>query len=430
VDAHFEEMLRRLMLTDTQRADAKAKYQGVAKVLHDEFYETEYNGNTKLIIGSYGKKTNIRPPEDVDLLFKIPLEIFEQYQNHTGNGPAALLQRIRSVLGVSYTTTDKISAWGKVVLVEFADGKHNVELLPGYELDGVFMIPNTEDGGSWESFDARADLNLIADSHTRTGGRTRKLVRMIKKWRKLHSGMTIKSYEIEQYCVEFLNQQEFDDTTWSKLVNNFFEWLVVNAQRDTTFIETARDRASKAREYELNEDLENACQQWIKVFGSRTFPVYSTARDKVYKLNSQYPSGAEEYIEDMYPVRIDPAHVVSISATVSGKGFRDHNLGGFLARFQAIPRRLSLSFEATSSVIGPTECLWKVRNFGEDAKSAQEGKGLRGEIRPPSRDGKKYETTLYKGIHYVECYIIQNGICVAKALQFVPITQDEIRDGA
>jgi tRNA nucleotidyltransferase (CCA-adding enzyme) len=68
MDAHFIEMLRRLKLTKRQREDAKTKYTSVAKLLHNAFYNTEYNGSTKLLIGSYGKKTNIRPPGDVDLL--------------------------------------------------------------------------------------------------------------------------------------------------------------------------------------------------------------------------------------------------------------------------------------------------------------------------------------------------------------------------
>src|SRR6266536_4105982 len=117
MDAYFVEMLRRLKLTKRQRDDAITKYTGVAETLHAAFYGGAYNDSCKLLIGSYGKRTHIRPPGDVDLLFKIPLETFEQYDNHAWNGQAALLQRVRTVLNKKYRTIEKIAAWGKVVLV-------------------------------------------------------------------------------------------------------------------------------------------------------------------------------------------------------------------------------------------------------------------------------------------------------------------------
>jgi Second Messenger Oligonucleotide or Dinucleotide Synthetase domain len=292
MDAYFVEMLGRLKLTKRQRDDAIAKYTGVAKTLHAEFYGGEYNDSCKLLIGSYGKRTHIRPPGDIDLLFKIPLETFKQYSGHSGNGQAALLQKVRDVLGKKYITTEKIAAWGKVVLVEFSDGTHNVEVLPGYEINGVFKIPNSENGGSWEDFDARNEINLIVDSHARTGGKTRKLIRMIKRWRKENATMTIKAYEIERYCVQFLDAQPHEGKTWSELVAAFFIWLSDVTYNDTTFIATARVRAIKARAYELTDKVDKACEEWSKVFGT-AFPAYSQSLNNVYTLTKQFPSLSE-----------------------------------------------------------------------------------------------------------------------------------------
>lgn len=426
MDAYFVEMLRRLRLTKNQRADAKTKYDGVAKKLHQAFYETTYDGSTKLLIGSYGKKTNIRPPGDVDLLFKIPAETYEQYFNHEGNGPSALLQKIREVLGTKYTATEKIAAWGKVVLVEFADNTHNIELLPGYEVDGVFMIPNSENGGTWESFDARADLAVVSDSHAATGGKTRKLIRIIKRWCKLNKSISIKGYEIEKYCADFLAQDGTTDKIWSELVSDFFAWLAVHADKDQSLIETAKNRATKARSFEAVDAIDKACEEWAKIFGS-AFPAYSKALDQIYALSQRYPSPDEEYIEDLFPVRLKPEYAVSISSTVTGPGFMPRSIGAFLAKYLGIPRNMKLDFRATTNVSAPVEYLWKVRNFGDDAKNAEIGKGLRGEIESTYGDSKR-ETTLYRGTHYVECYVIKDGKCVAKALQFVPISKETAQE--
>lgn len=418
MDEHFEEMLRRLKLTQRQREDAKTKYTTVAKLLHTEFYDTEYNGSTKLLIGSYGKRTNIRPPSDIDLLFKIPADVYDQYQN----SPDALLQRVRKVISAHYTTTEKISAWGKVVLVKFADGKHDVELLPAFEVGGVFMIPNTEGDGSWESFDARADLNIVKNSDDATQGRTRPLIRMIKRWRKQAKTVTIKSYEIEKYCADFLKNYEYGSSNWSAVVADFFTWLESNTDKDSTQIQTAIGRATKAREYEASEKYKEACDEWRKVFGNRTFPAYSSNLSRVSALTKQFASLDEEYIEDMFPVRIDPAYTARINSTVSGKGFRSHNVQAFLARFPRFLKHMGLSFQAETTVPGAVRVFWKVRNFGVEAQRLNQ---LRGTITEGYNMTKRDENTLYLGDHYVECYIIKDGVCVAKGLQFVPIGREE-----
>lgn len=417
MDDHFQEMLRRLKLTKAQRDDARTKYTTVAKLLHNEFYNTEYNGSTKLLIGSYGKRTNIRPPGDVDLLCKIPVEIYDQYQD----SPSALLQRIRRVIGDHYTTTEKISAWGKVVLVKFPDGKHDIELLPAYEIDGVFMIPNTEDGGAWESFDARADLDVVKASNAATNGKTRPMIRIIKRWRKQTRSMTIKAYELEKYCADFLSGYEYEGKSWAQLTTAFFEWLATVSSKDVTQIQTAINRAKKALEYEADDELKEACHEWRKVFGVRTFPAYSSNLTRINALARQFVAPNEEFIEDMFPVRIDPAYSVSINSTVGGDGFRTHNVQAYLQRFPRFLKNMVLNFYAETTVPGNVQIFWKVRNFGEAASQRND---LRGEIKESYGKAKHHENTRYMGDHYVECYVVKDGVCVAKTLQFVPIGAD------
>ncbi len=416
MDAYFEEMLKRLRLTKPQRSDAITKYTQVSKLLHSKFYDTVYDGSTKLLIGSYGKKTNIRPPHDIDLLFKIPLEIYEQYVNHQGNGPSALLQYIRGILGDKYTTTEKISAWGKVVLVKFSDGTHNVELLPGYEIDGVFQIPNSEDGGSWESFDARADLKAVQDANTQSGGKARKLIKIIKRWRKQTASLTMKSYDIEQHCLSFLNTHDITDKSWSETVHDFFTWLANASDKDSTQIQTACARAEKACRFEEDGEFVKACNEWRKVFGNRTFPAYSKHLNEVHKLTISDISPTEEYIEDMFPVRIDPQHQLSISAHVTGKGFRSHPLQTFLNMYSRLLKHLDIVF-TVHNVPPNSQLFWKIRNFGEAARRAND---LRGQIHP-GMGWQRKESSKYLGTHYAECYAVVDGVCVARALQFVPI---------
>lgn len=424
MNAYFEEMLRRLRLTTNQRRNAKAKYDGVAKALHDEFYDTTYNGSTKLLIGSYGKRTNIRPPSDIDLLFKIPVEVYEQYLNYAGNGASALLQRVRSVIGKKYDTSELPRAWGKVVLIEFPEGRHSVELLPAYDVGGgVFQIPNSEDGGSFESFDVGADLAVVTESSLATNGLNRKLIRMIKRWRRLHKGMNLKPYQIESYVADYLRAVSFNDMDWSELVAGFFVWLSeagVVDMLDKTYVVTAMNRAQKARQLEHVDDIKGASEEWGKIFGNM-FPAYSAAKNIIFTESQRYPSPVEEFIEHEFPVKLNPAYEVKIQAAFAKQGWLSSTLDDFFRKYgNRLPKHAGLDFTAVTNVPGDARFYWKVRNFGQEAAAVRNGAGLRGQIK--ERGPRVHEDTLYSNnYHFVEVYVVKDGTVVAKESKLIPI---------
>lgn len=164
----FEKFYKNILLTPEQRIDAKNKYSGVCKKLHDNYYpNTKYNGQTKLLIGSYGKHTHIRPARDIDVIFIMPPEKFEQYDDNQSNCQSQLLQDIKKILETKYPNTP-IKAFGKVVALEFADTKHNVEILPAWENeDRTFQIPNSNNGGSWENWNPRKEIKRILNQDTK-----------------------------------------------------------------------------------------------------------------------------------------------------------------------------------------------------------------------------------------------------------------------
>ena len=130
MDKNFTTFIENITLTQAQSDDAKKKYTGVCEKLYDAYYTDDYDEGKKYLFGSYKTKTNVRPltsDQDVDVLFKIPQETFDKYEAYESNGQEALLQEVRDILKEKYTTTDKIKAWGKVVLVNFSEGHHNVD---------------------------------------------------------------------------------------------------------------------------------------------------------------------------------------------------------------------------------------------------------------------------------------------------------------
>jgi len=294
----FKYFILHLKLSDKQMSDAEQKYNGVSETLHNSYYETKYDGRTKFLFGSYKMKTNIRPIDecqDVDVIFKMPEEDFNRFKNYESNGPAALLQEIRNILNEHYTTTEKIRAWGKVVLVQFADGTHNVEVLPALELeDGTFEIPNSENGGSWEIFDPRDQLNRFNESNSQTNGLTRDLIKMIKSWVKNTKSLEYKSYDVTNDVIEYLETNYSNGADYEEykfVVRDFFEYIGNKYENDEdkfSHIKTAYERVTRAISYEEKGKCEEATKEWRKVFGDLFPKVECPEKKEAYAPFTKY----------------------------------------------------------------------------------------------------------------------------------------------
>lgn len=280
MEKEFKKFCNDIRLTTNQKEDAKKKYKGVCKTLHKEYYESEYDGKTKLLFGSYKTKTNIRPlteMQDVDVIFKIPQETFNKFDNYESNGQSALLQEIKDILNETYSTTDKIRAWSKVVLVKMTKCTHNVEVLPALENeDSTFTIPNSKNGGSWDNFDPRKQVEEFQTSNDDTNGLTAELGRMMKSWVRNTSTMDYSSYELLGLVIIFLGTEfkdgaEYED--YHEVVKNFLDYVKLRCSDDDRkkHIQTAYNRAVKAIEYMEDDKPKEASEEWRKIFGDK-FP--------------------------------------------------------------------------------------------------------------------------------------------------------------
>ena len=82
------------------------------------------------------------------------------------------------------------------------------------------------------------------------------------------------------------------------------------------------------------------------------------------------------------------------------------------------PKNCWLRFEATTNIPEPYEVRWQVVNTGSDAILAG---CLRGKEFESSNDSSKrvrWEATEYRGTHWIEAFIIRQGVCVARSQPF------------
>ncbi|GHF01464.1 hypothetical protein GCM10016455_23020 [Aliiroseovarius zhejiangensis] len=104
------------------------------------------------------------------------------------------------------------------------------------------------------------------------------------------------------------------------------------------------------------------------------------------------------------------------AATFTQQGFRPQN---FVSNGAPLPRNCSLRFEADTTVTGRFKVYWQVVNTGREAEDAD---CLRGGFSPDAavRGGLSHsESTLYRGQHSIECFIVKNGKLAARSGQFI-----------
>lgn len=84
-----------------------------------------------------------------------------------------------------------------------------------------------------------------------------------------------------------------------------------------------------------------------------------------------------------------------------------------------VPKGAAIYFKAFTNVPKPYEVYWQVVNNGKEAASAN---SLRGGIEISKIRGvggvNQKEDSMYEGIHWTECFIVKNGVCVARSYEF------------
>jgi hypothetical protein len=284
VSDRFSEFLSNIRLTDTQSEDGEKKLAGVRSCLNAKFYNLSSPTANSFLIGSWARHTRVRPPRDIDVMFILPRSLYDRYERTPNNKQSQILQAVRRSLGQCFATTN-MSADGQVVIVPFTT--QSIEVVPCFAIsNGKFRVCDTNSGGSYKDVDPHSQQESLTTSDQSNRGKTRHLVRMLKKWQD-NCSVPIKSFWLELLSEDFLANWTHKDqsiTHYDWMIRDFFTFLVKKAGTGrflpNTFeyiyfgdewksrAETASARSIKACIYEAANDNYNAWNEWIKLFGS------------------------------------------------------------------------------------------------------------------------------------------------------------------
>jgi len=284
VSQRFDKFLENIRITEEQAADGTVKHGGVRKCLNKHYYDSSSESANSMLVGSWGKHTRVRPPRDIDVLFKLPSSVYQRYETKTGNKQSQLLQEVKNVLANCYTVT-KMRGDGQVVIIPFST--QSVELVPAFALnDGKYWVCDTNDGGKYKTFDPDAEIKAIADSDNAYAGNTRHLVRMMKKWQE-NCNVPLKSFWIELLATDFISSWQYHGKSsvyYDWMVRDFFYYLVNTKANGYVIVpgtyeiiwigsdwksraESAYDRAVKGVAYEAENKDFDAWWEWKNIFG-------------------------------------------------------------------------------------------------------------------------------------------------------------------
>ncbi|KHJ37050.1 hypothetical protein PBAC_27540 [Pedobacter glucosidilyticus] len=395
--------------------------------LNSDFHNIDSKTENGLYVGSYGRDTAINGISDLDLIFILPDSMFTTYNNREGNKQSQLLQDVRDSIKKTYSTS-KVRGDGQVVVIEFTNDY--IEVCPCFlESDGSFTYPDSNNGGSWKKTNPSPEASELNNYNNECNGNLIFLCRYIRAW-KNKCGVKIGGLLIDTLVYNFFKS----DTKYAKynidqhdiLVRDFFEylknlnddrkyWYALGSnqhvyKKNSNFKSRAKKALKNVEEAIEKQNNKTVYEIWRKVFG-KVFPYPQAIKESSYNYSS-----TEEFIENKYPINI--SYGLRIDCLVNQAGFRSE----LLRQIRLLRKKKELIFFIDrTDVPEPYEILWKVKNEGEIAKQKD---CLRGQIIKSNKDySKRKENSNFEGAHYVECYIIKDGYCVAGDRIDVPISE-------
>ncbi|MFT4087716.1 MAG: hypothetical protein QM658_11310, partial [Gordonia sp. (in: high G+C Gram-positive bacteria)] len=164
----------------------------------------------------------------------------------------------------------------------------------------------------------------------------------------------------------------------------------------------------------------SANKKWREVFGT-SVPLATSTNEAPRSFRD-----TEEFIEDNFPVDITES--VVIDCEVTQNGFRPAWLRAMRRSGLLLQVNKSLRFVVTDcSAAEPYDLKWKVLNAGPEAERRD---NIRGQIVSSNRRGVRTEHSDFKGEHVVECYVVKDGVVVARDRIDVPISNTLVKPEA
>lgn len=286
----FDEFSAKLTPTANQWATISSRRSTVEGYLTDSFGgDSNMPLTTLRIIGSAGRRTLIRPVDDLDVFAVFDdSQVWDTYRSNSQK----LITRVRQALDGYRIET--VGTRGQAVRLFYTSGP-NVDITPAFPI--VNGLTGTTNGyyipagdGSWVQTDPYQHHDFMAQRNQELGSRLKPLVRKLKRWNNVHS-RRIKSFHLEVLAQSIFSSLGGDSREALELFfanagaslhvqdpagysGDLAAGLTFNQEHDIKQSFTnALGHVRSARAAEAIGETAEALRQWRIVFGNE-FPAY------------------------------------------------------------------------------------------------------------------------------------------------------------
>ncbi len=444
---YFDEFLKNEVNLDAARLERlNSSVSAITNFLRDS---PMFAGNFIDVIaqGSYAHKTIIKPVQAND---EFDADILLFVQEFPDWSASDYVNNLNACFKGSGVYTAKALRQTRCVTIDYS-GDFHVDVVPFLERHGHKYITNRRDQ-DYELTNPEGYNSWLDEKNRTTGRRLVKVIRLVKYLRDYKNTFGVKSVLLNVLLGDRVNDAAllvdpgcYADvpTTLRTVMNRLSSYVGQNPllpaimdpsgtgedfsnrwnqEGYASFRNAIMRYASWIDDAWSEPDRALSLKKWQRVFGDAfqaPQPASSTkALVKASESSLVSFTNTEQKLGDVgIAEKLVPQYSVRINGRVTRKlGFRDFVMGQSGNKVQS-GRTLEFSV-ARCTVPEPYEVRWKVKNNGPEARRRNM---VRGQIE--SRGGARTitEPASFAGPHYVECYIIKNGICVAKDRQEVTI---------
>lgn len=444
---HFDAFLvNKVNLSDGRIAQLDSRVTAVGNYLSSGEDVIAENYLELIPQGSYAHRTIINPVQTND---EFDADVLLSMDEVDGWEAKDYVQELYTVFRASSTYRDMVSRHDRCVKVDYANEFH-IDVVPYLERHNEHFITNRVTD-TYELTNPEGFNEWLDEQNKITGGRLIKIIRLLKFVRDYKNTFTVRSVILNILVGERINDvlvmndaDYYKDvpTALKNILKDLNDYLQANPtlplisdpscptesfnhRIDQNQYSNFRDKISfycgKVVAAYDETDLELSKTKWREVFGPLfgTYDTATVATSKNAHIGRAGINNTEQTLESRWkiPTVLNPRYTVRIGAVVEKKdGFRHFDLrkhGNVVGRGRTINFKI-----ARINVPTPYSVYWKVRNTGDEAINAN---CIRGQVVQDSGSRTLREPTAFRGQHYVDCYIVKDGICVAMDRQIVTI---------
>jgi hypothetical protein len=399
--------------------------------------------------GSLAHKTIIKPVRandefDADLLLQV--DEFDDWE------PADYVEQLYAAFRASGTYRDKVHRRTRCVVIDYA-GDFHMDVVPYLDRHASKFITNRRDN-RFELTDPEGYNAWLEEKNRTTGRHLVKVIRLLKYLRDFKCTFDIRSVVLNVLVGQQVNEAAllgdpgcYADvpTTLRTVTSRLNDYLVANPYLPAimdpsgtgdcfsdrwdqdgyaSFRSSAMLYAQWIDDAWSEPDVSASLQKWQRVFGDKfqapQAKEVSAALVKAVEpsVPATFTNTEQNLLRDFgIPFRINPKYKFRITGRVS----RDGGLGAYFLRGRGnrVRRGRRIRFTVTEcNVPEPYTIYWKVSNRGPEAIS---NNCIRGQIEACGREWRIHEATNFIGPHFVEAYVVSNGVCIATDRQDVII---------